>query len=157
MCTNPMGKFAVVSGRHPCVCSMSSSKLAVLVVHPQQISQADLCSMLGGFGIQTHGLNGEEPLGHGLNTAQTDVVLFGAGAANAALVQQVRQNHPHVGIVVLTVGNAFADASAPEHADFYLAGADVCLSQPWQPLELQAVLNKLGQRVRNDLMFRQCH
>lgn len=133
---------------------MAESRLVVLVVSRKESAQDDLCRVLSEFGHTAHVLEDGETLTNGLSVIQPDMVLIGDGFVPSEQVRRLRGLYPEVGIVVLTPSDAQADSYATSHPAYYQAGADVCLSQPWHPLELNAVINKLGLRIRRQLALR---
>jgi DNA-binding response OmpR family regulator len=133
---------------------MAESRLVVLVVSRKGSAQDDLCHVLSAFGHNAHVLEDGETLIHGLSLTQPDMVVIGDGFVPSDQVSGLRGQFPEVGIVVLTSADNQADSHAVSHLAYYQAGADVCLSQPWHPLELNAVISKLGLRVRRQLALR---
>lgn len=133
---------------------MAESRLVVLVVSREESAQDDLCRVLSDFGHTSHVLEVGETLTHGLSVIQPDMVLLGDSFVPSEQVRGLRGQFPEVGILVLTSADTQADSHAMSHPAYYQAGADVCLSQPWHPLELNAVINKLGLRIRRQLLLR---
>lgn len=133
---------------------MAESRLVVLVISRNVSAQDDLCHVLSEFGHTSHLLEDDETLIHGINVIQPDIVLLGDSVVPVQEILCLREQFPEVGIVVLTPADAQADGHAMSHPSYYQAGADVCLSQPWQRMELNAVISKLGFRVRRQLELR---
>lgn len=119
--------------------------LNIVVVEDYDILREELVFHLSRPGWQVSGVGDGAALDQHLGTQHVDVVVLDLnlpGEDGVSIARRLREQHPAMGLIMLTARNA------PEHrASGFTAGADVYLTKPAQTTEIEAVIQNMQRRM----------
>lgn len=125
---------------------MSDFALKILLVEDNDDLRDATLAFLQSRGHFVRGVSAAEELGDLSGAFVPDVYVIDLNLPEEdglSLVRRLRSVHPTVGIVITTARTEIGDK-----VHGYESGADIYLTKPVQPLELQAGISALSKRVR---------
>lgn len=123
-----------------------SAELTIIVVEDNELLREEMVCFLARPGWQAHGVDCGEELSLWLVGNTPDIAVIDVNLPyedGYSIAKRLRESHPSMGIVMLTARVRHVD-----RATGYQAGADVYLTKPTSTIELIAVIENLGRRLR---------
>lgn len=121
------------------------TRLKIAVVEDHEDAREELIIFLRGQGWHAEGADCGEELNKLMDATRFDMVILDLNLPHEdglSIASRIRQNHPNMGIVILS-----ARTRATDRLEGYQTGADVYLHKPVNLAEILAVINNMAKRL----------